>query len=796
MATQEIGGTQPYTPASSTTGSLFNTPNPTAPVQQTAPSQPGAAVPTGLDPKIVTLAKAIRQTESQGNFQAKGASGEYGAYQFLDSTWASTAPKYGVSTTLEQATPQQQNEVAYKQLAEWSQQHPDWNVGNFASAWNAGPGKPSAYLEGNSGTNAEGVKYDTAAYAKQVAQNYQQFKSQNTAQQGGLTASPLQQAPDSTSENPSIQGFLGNVVKSGASLLGGIGEAALHPITTVQNLASIPVGGLEKLAGNTNDETQKFDSFTNYFKQRYGGTSNIENSLYTDPVGVLADLSTALGLGGGALGLTAKAAKLGGLGEVGNLAAKGVEATEASGVAGALKTAGNALNKGSEYTNPLTLPIKGGITAASYGSGVLKEGLGQILGQSKDVVQFVMDHPDLINDETLRNTSRTAIAQDVEAALNLKESELGEAGAAYEPIKTPQVSQAGTAGFEGLKNNPHDNAIPVTRNFLEDQIRSVGKLDVEDGEIKPTTISKVGKNELSKLQDVLDTFKPAFQRGYLSPEEFLTLRKRLDNAAFNDSGIKNTNLADIAAGVRTGLNDTYRKLIPGLEEADNEYSAKSSELKILRKGVLDKNGDLLDSAINKIANASGKGKDQFLERLEQITPGITLRLQALKTIEELNSSGIKVGAYTRSILQAGRTGAAVFGAATGNIKMLAGALTMDIISQPKTAVAIMKAVAKVRPEVVAPVLANLAKFAVRGVVANNSTSYLNSTTPTNTQAGNPQNTLQQSATDQISGQTQNPNQEYNQSSLDSLASTNNFDLASARAAGYSDAQIEAYLENQ
>lgn len=144
---------------------------------------------SSLDPQIVNLAKAIRQTESGGNFQAAGKSGEYGAYQFEPSTWEETAPKYGVNVPLQQATPDQQNEVAYKQLAEWKTQHPDWNIGNFASAWNAGAGKPNAYLENHVGTNSQGVSYNTPQYAKDVATAYQQIKGQTQQ------ASPLMTPP-------------------------------------------------------------------------------------------------------------------------------------------------------------------------------------------------------------------------------------------------------------------------------------------------------------------------------------------------------------------------------------------------------------------------------------------------------------------------------------------------------------------------------------------------------------------------------------------------------------------------
>ncbi len=71
--------------------------------------------PQGLDEGAVNLARAIRQSESGGDFTAKGKSGEYGAYQFKDSTWNAEAPKYGIKVPLEQATPEQQNAVAYNQ---------------------------------------------------------------------------------------------------------------------------------------------------------------------------------------------------------------------------------------------------------------------------------------------------------------------------------------------------------------------------------------------------------------------------------------------------------------------------------------------------------------------------------------------------------------------------------------------------------------------------------------------------------------------------------------------------------
>lgn len=131
--------------------------------------------PTALDQDAVNLAKAIRQVESKNNPQAKGASGEYGGYQFMPETWKNYASQAGLGNVpLEQATPEQQNQVAYTQIKKWKDA--GYNPGQIASMWNAGEGRPNAYVEGNAGVNSQGVSYDTKKYATEVAQAYQAVK--------------------------------------------------------------------------------------------------------------------------------------------------------------------------------------------------------------------------------------------------------------------------------------------------------------------------------------------------------------------------------------------------------------------------------------------------------------------------------------------------------------------------------------------------------------------------------------------------------------------------------------------
>ena len=148
--------------------------------------QPQSADSTtgSLDPQAVAMAQAIRQVESGGDFSAQGKSGEQGAYQWLPETWNAMSKEAGVNVPLAQATPEQQNEVAYKQIKQWKDQ--GYNVGQVASMWNSG--NPDAYLNQNyQGTNASGAQYNTPQYAKDVATYYQSFKGGQSPQGAGGT---------------------------------------------------------------------------------------------------------------------------------------------------------------------------------------------------------------------------------------------------------------------------------------------------------------------------------------------------------------------------------------------------------------------------------------------------------------------------------------------------------------------------------------------------------------------------------------------------------------------------------
>ena len=183
-----------------------------------------------LDQDAVNLAKAIRQVETGGNFNARGKSGEYGAYQYTKDTWDKTASRYGIKVPIDQATPEQQNEVTYRQIKEWKDA--GYNPGQIASMWNSG--KPDAYLDQNyKGRNKYGVQYDVPKYAESVAKAYHTIK-------GGGEVGMDPQNPSALNnptpvEKPKEGGFINKIYNSLAS-----------PIVSI---AATPVQMLAKALG-------------------------------------------------------------------------------------------------------------------------------------------------------------------------------------------------------------------------------------------------------------------------------------------------------------------------------------------------------------------------------------------------------------------------------------------------------------------------------------------------------------------------------------------------------------------
>lgn len=202
--------------------------------------------PNTLDPQAVAMAKAIRQQESGGDFKVHGKSGEYGAYQFMPDTFASSSQKYlGKKVDIRQATPEQQNEVAYHQVKDWKDA--GYNPGQIASMWNAGQGEPDAYTgkfsngAPSKGINKHGVAFDVPAYATGVAKYYQEYKGQS----GGYNPTPYSKPADGSVFNLDLSGNTPEQPQND-SIGGKLGQRATDASVALQQTAG---GQINPLSG-------------------------------------------------------------------------------------------------------------------------------------------------------------------------------------------------------------------------------------------------------------------------------------------------------------------------------------------------------------------------------------------------------------------------------------------------------------------------------------------------------------------------------------------------------------------
>ena len=117
------------------------------------------------------------------NYNAKGASGEHGAYQWMPGNFEAGAKSAGLDPN--DFSPENQDKVAYAQIKEYKDK--GYDPGQIASLWNSG--SPNNW-QNHSGINKQGVSYDTPAYVEKVKQNYQKLKGTQIPQGNGYIQPP------------------------------------------------------------------------------------------------------------------------------------------------------------------------------------------------------------------------------------------------------------------------------------------------------------------------------------------------------------------------------------------------------------------------------------------------------------------------------------------------------------------------------------------------------------------------------------------------------------------------------
>ena len=652
----------------------------------------------------------IKQVESGGNMNARGGTGENGGFQFMPSTWTQWAGKYLGDPNANVNDPANQNKVAYARIADLKAQ--GMNPSQIASMWNSGKADPT----GNVGTNSASVSYDTPTYVQNVLAAAQQAAQARRQQSGGIPGVDTAQA--STGMTPSAQpvpqtdqpnaqgyydmskasasGFVGNAAGSVGGILGGLGQAIMHPIQTAQNLLGMGAGGVEKLFGANNQDTQLFDGAVGYLKNKYGGDSlsqvinHVGHSLYTDPASVALDLSTLLDGVGAAVGAVGKVADISRAADLarasdyistakGLVAGSSPEATAALTTPGTLSNIGSSLKTAGQYTNPLTPLTKGvGMVAGGVTSAV-RTLSSKMIGLSDPAsMTAILSDPAQYSKMAMEQVNRGSVADEFASSLDALEQAKTDAGRAYNPIKagggTVSVPENWLSDIlsKGTSADESGKAIPFKLS-LEKQ--ADGSLKVVSG----TASNIYAPGDLAAIQNFVDRWG---NKTTMTPEEFLNMRQQATKMGKfgRELGI-NDGAALVGKAIRADANKVMRPQISGLQQLDTTSAPLIKQYQEAKKTFLTTDGqDFKPGAINKITNAIGKGKNELLATMEKISPGITKKLQILKTVEDIQSTyGIKTATYMKDIITGG-------GIMTGNVPMIIASL----ISHPAIAIPLLR----------------------------------------------------------------------------------------------------------
>jgi hypothetical protein len=496
-----------------------------------------------LDPQAVNLAKAMRRAETGGSadpYNQKGASGEFGAYQFMPATYKAYAKKY-VGDENAPPTVENQNKIAYSFIVE--KKNAGYNPAQIASMWNAGEGKPDAYKENYRGVNAQGVQYDTPAYAAKVSKHYNELRgvaAPTTLSQpiepvqqdlatglGEKLAGRVQDISD-TFQQPNLAR---GVLRSAGAVAGGIGDvvgAGLSAITPdfIEKPFTQAVGGVVGGALNTP-----------IGQQAVQGYENIDPEIRKD-IEAAGNIATLLPIGKGA-----------------QLATQGVKGAIPTAVRAVAKTEGLAGTAAKKALVNEALDIVSPKPTASVLKKGIKSGRGQVGGLSQTV--------------SIAEDAKTLRAAEAAAGTVKKGKTLTENANAVRG----EISKTAVKLEDDLK------ALDVVPIVQREELDGILKKALDDIGENPTMVGNAEKS----AERILAKFKSFLPEGDVSAFDLLKARKKLDRwiegleggSKVFDPSYENAKTIALRS-IRQGANDLIALKAPGV--AVKDMLAKQSAL--------------------------------------------------------------------------------------------------------------------------------------------------------------------------------------------------------------------------
>jgi hypothetical protein len=329
------------------------------------------------------------------------------------------------------------------------------------------------------------------------------------------------------------------------------------------------------------------------------------------------------------------------------------------------KVAGKAALKAGEKTLETTGKVVEK-TAETAGK-VSRFGVSQATGLNPSTIDQILKTPGMFTAKEMAKIDRESIANTVKSALDKRLEALSETGKEYDTIR------------KGV------GKVVVPENTVSDVLGKYGIQVGENGKLITTAESvPLSSGDIASIEGFIKQYGSSQE---MSGNAFLNARKALDNMAKWDAN-KTDVSQRISRDLRQAFDASGKEQLQGLAELDAKYAPEVKLLSGVKKKLLNPDGSLKDTAISTLANLTGKGKEQILARMEKIIPGISEKVNILKSIEDIeHAQGQKVGAYFRGV------GGALAGA---SVSGGTGAIIGAIVASPTIAISMLRNYAKVR----------------------------------------------------------------------------------------------------
>ena len=302
---------------------------------------------------------------------------------------------------------------------------------------------------------------------------------------------------------------------------------------------------------------------------------------------------------------------------------EGVKPAGASGE-GIISTLAKPIEKGLEKTYDV------GTNIATKGT---KFGISQATGLNPETLSTAFRDPYGLGEAQKTHYGRMDLAQEVKTKADQAIKDFSDTGKQYDIVR---------------KGN---SEVVFPEDIVTKTLNKYG-IDIKDGKLVMTAESKpLSPGDVSAIQNFYNQYG---NKTNLSGNAFMNAREALSNMSGYDVTTSKA-LKPLAREMRHAYDTIGKTQLPGLKDLDAIYGPKAQSIKLLKKDLLTKEGELKDSSISKLANIQGKGKEKLQLRMEGLLPGVSQKAARLKAIEDIQgTSGQKVGAYSRSLLTGGR----------------------------------------------------------------------------------------------------------------------------------------------